>query len=377
MKGSKLMLAVVDANGSSGGVPPRLYTVNAGQSTSCIPNRQQNSFTISANISDTAQTCDPWGMTITGGIRPYTVTLAALNSPVMTNVTMGANDDRFTYINRADPGTTLLAAVSDVTGRYASGTATVKTAGSTNVDCIGLVTSSGNSTVIQQQMEEAARKADDDRRRRQVITGVCAAVGVIAGLALAAAAYWYYRRRNRQRQELEEAQPRKFEDSNGHEQYVSAIAFPHDASPSHSRSPKSAELSGSSVALMHAQYADAATFDPYQQTSNTESSRPHSDSTSSSGAGAGLSSRPSFAAFPTSSRRYNKAAEAGFRPSSSGSGSQRPMSSDGSSQVGSSSYPPTTHLLDDQPEIIIQHRDGGPTVRELPPPYADRGQRQG
>jgi hypothetical protein len=46
-------------------------------------------------------------MTISGGVKPYTVTLAALNSPIVTNVTMGTVDDFFTYINRADPGTRL------------------------------------------------------------------------------------------------------------------------------------------------------------------------------------------------------------------------------------------------------------------------------
>jgi hypothetical protein len=46
-------------------------------------------------------------MTISGGVKPYTVTLAALDSPIVTNVTLGLVDDFFTFINRANPDTQL------------------------------------------------------------------------------------------------------------------------------------------------------------------------------------------------------------------------------------------------------------------------------
>jgi hypothetical protein len=42
-----------------------------------------------ANVTDTLTTCQPWGLTIKGGTPPYNLTLAAVNSPVVTNVTMG------------------------------------------------------------------------------------------------------------------------------------------------------------------------------------------------------------------------------------------------------------------------------------------------
>lgn len=104
---------MVDANGSSGGVPPEFYTVVEGQTRSCIAPSTANftDFTVAANISNGADvtTCQPWGITIKGGTpKPYTLSLLALNSPVVTNVTMGPNDDVFTYINRADPGTSLI-----------------------------------------------------------------------------------------------------------------------------------------------------------------------------------------------------------------------------------------------------------------------------
>ncbi len=80
----------------------------AGQSITCIQSRDPPTFTVTSNITGDANTCDPWGLTIVGGVKPYNVTLAALSSPVITNVTMGGLDDRFTYINRADPNTILL-----------------------------------------------------------------------------------------------------------------------------------------------------------------------------------------------------------------------------------------------------------------------------
>jgi hypothetical protein len=117
------MLGMVDANGSAGGIAPILYSVIgkvhclsprnlyshlvAGTDKSCLPFALASNFVVKADISTTLSTCQPWSMTISGGVKPYTVTLAALDSPIITNVTMGPVDDLFTYINRANPGTRL------------------------------------------------------------------------------------------------------------------------------------------------------------------------------------------------------------------------------------------------------------------------------
>ena len=43
------------------------------------------------------------GFQISGnGQKPYTVSIAVANSPVVNNVTLGANDDQFTFSNHAD-----------------------------------------------------------------------------------------------------------------------------------------------------------------------------------------------------------------------------------------------------------------------------------
>ncbi|KAJ7312404.1 hypothetical protein DFH08DRAFT_654985, partial [Mycena albidolilacea] len=126
--GSQLLLQVVDSQGSSGGVPPNLFTVVAGQSTQCIPAASNDPpFTVEANVTDTLTTCQPWGIKIKGGTPPYDLTLAAVNSPLVINVTMGPADDQFTFIDRADPNTQLIG--MRLNGRWAVGTPIVKTNG--------------------------------------------------------------------------------------------------------------------------------------------------------------------------------------------------------------------------------------------------------
>lgn len=65
-------------------------------------------FTIISNVTGDLETCQPWGLTVQGGVPPYTVTLGALGSPVVTNVSMPLGDDSYTLINRAAPNEQLI-----------------------------------------------------------------------------------------------------------------------------------------------------------------------------------------------------------------------------------------------------------------------------
>ncbi|KAJ6546609.1 hypothetical protein B0H10DRAFT_1852161, partial [Mycena sp. CBHHK59/15] len=146
--GTQLALGVVDSHGNSGGVDAPLYMVTAGSTTQCIPSALTAPvFAVTANVTDALSTCQPWGLTIRGRTLPYNVTLAALNAPDVTNLTsistVGAADTVLTYINRATPSTQLIAAISDLNGRWATGSPMVRTQGSPNLDCIGMVSSSG------------------------------------------------------------------------------------------------------------------------------------------------------------------------------------------------------------------------------------------
>lgn len=125
--GSKLLLSVVDSTGGAGGVPTQLPTVIGlsfiycigwcsnpfifaeGQTTQCVSTPAESSpFTVKANVTSTLETCQPWGITVSGGTPPYKITLAQTGSFVVTNVTMPFGNNRFTFPNRALPGGSLI-----------------------------------------------------------------------------------------------------------------------------------------------------------------------------------------------------------------------------------------------------------------------------
>ncbi|KAJ7258496.1 hypothetical protein C8J57DRAFT_528442 [Mycena rebaudengoi] len=142
--GTRLFLGVVDSHGNTGGIATPLYTVTEGATTQCIQSETMV-FYMTANVTDVLTTCAPWGLTVHGGMPPYTLTLAALDSSSVTNVTLGPNGSEFTYINRANPGSQLIASVSDSNGRWATGSPMVRTQGSSNVSCHGLESTVGGS----------------------------------------------------------------------------------------------------------------------------------------------------------------------------------------------------------------------------------------
>lgn len=87
----------------------------AGPDTSCIqPIPISSIASVKANTTSLA-TCDPWGLTIKDGVKPYTIVLAALSASVTTNVTLNADEDLYTYINRAGPGGQLMGKLSQTT----------------------------------------------------------------------------------------------------------------------------------------------------------------------------------------------------------------------------------------------------------------------
>jgi len=397
--GTQLLLTVVDSQGSSGGVPPNLFTVVAGQTTQCIPPASNDPpFTVEANVTDTLTTCQPWGIKIKGGVPPYNLTLAAINSPIVTNVTMGPVDDQFTFIDRADPNTQLIAAVSDLNGRWALGTPIVKTKGSSNVDCIGLVSSSGNSTVIAAQ-EQAALATSNARKKTAVITGVVVTLVVL--LLLGGVGFYLYMRRRRMQQSAKELSPRQFEGGSPEAfqeigetgtQILSINAFIAPSSPTQPRSPKSP---GPSV-LSHTVSTSAASSGPGPSGRRFVAGPESNHSVSSQGSGLivrnpNLNRPAAFSSFPTASvRRSAKEIEAGlatgnsvdseyYDNSSIDSGSrviERSQSAAVPVPAPSARLPARSASMGASAapgeEIIFQHQDAG-VLRELPPPYADRG----
>jgi hypothetical protein len=344
--GSKLMLTMLDSNGSTGGVAPTLYGVIAGTDTSCLPSSPTSQFTVQANVTTSVKTCQPWGLTIKGGVQPYNISLVALDSPVVTNVTMGPLDDVFTFIDRADPNTQLAATVNDATGTYASGTPIVSTTGSSNVDCVGLVSTSGNSTQMAAQAAAQAavnRTRARSRRRKDIIVGVV--VGLVGSVVIVAAIICLMARSRRTERGVmvgQDTRPRLFEV----EQAIPVTA--------------QSDLRNSSRKALMANSPSSPTADTPGGSSSSGSgpNRLLQDSDTSASAhfpddaAAGGSSPPG---------RRNKAVSAYMRATRSVGEVLRPALRRGRDPVDP----------DLEPDIIIQHRDGG-VVQELPPPYARR-----
>ncbi|EKM55034.1 uncharacterized protein PHACADRAFT_208564 [Phanerochaete carnosa HHB-10118-sp] len=137
VRGSQIMLAVIDSAGNTGGVSKILFDVTAGSDTSCLSAPSPSSAVLQANVSDSLFACQPWGLAVTGGKQPYTVVLSQLDSAAIIVATMEDGDDVFTYINRGDPGWQMMASVYDATGQWGTSTGVVQST-SSDATCPGL-----------------------------------------------------------------------------------------------------------------------------------------------------------------------------------------------------------------------------------------------
>ncbi|KAF7358402.1 hypothetical protein MVEN_00890400 [Mycena venus] len=199
--GTLLLLGVVDSLGTSGGIDTGVYTVVGGSTTQCIPSDSRPAFTITSNLTSgsTLSTCDGWQLSIQGGTPPYKVTLAPSNSADVVNVTLRPNDSVFNYLNQSPPGSQLLGAVSDSTGRWATDGPTVQTSGSKDTTCNGLSSSSGpatSSSPVNSPSDSPAAHSGISRKTIAIIGGSVG--GAVLLLALAAVFLCARHRRDRE-----------------------------------------------------------------------------------------------------------------------------------------------------------------------------------
>jgi hypothetical protein len=401
--GSTLMLNVVDSQGNGGGIPPQLYTVVVGQTTECIISGNNTGFTVSANITDTVNTCQPWGLRIQGGVPPYNLSLAQVNSPVVTNVTIPNGLNGYTYINRATPGYLLLAAVSDVTGRYAFGTPTVNPTGSDDISCGSLNSEPGNSTLLDEAQAAASNAtASAKRKRAATLAGVLTPLFILLFGGFVFWGYCYYKRQKKIRKELTPEpltfpEPKVIEEAGSDAGASIGVGAESRVLPNNEFAARSASSPSPPLNPFVTDAERAASRDGSTSQSVNNVSRPNSGS-----------SRRGFANFPTTSVRNppsRKAIEAGFvidrsSPNSGHSSStantmplqpprnpsasvQRSQSAQVAGNIPLPSRMPTrsatfsatrSSSLVSEPEYVIQHKDGG-RFRELPPPYAERRSR--
>ncbi|EJD00482.1 uncharacterized protein FOMMEDRAFT_159184 [Fomitiporia mediterranea MF3/22] len=194
--GSSLLLTVADSQGFSGGEAQSVYNISAGKS-SCLPSPPSTNITLVANIStsDPLETCELLGLRVFGGQKPYIISLAAVNSPMVTNVTLGSNDDLLTWPNRADPNGQVMAAVSDAKDVWGTSTGLFKTTGPrVTDDTCKLNTSTGNSTNINQHLPQPSKS------HTAIIAGLIIPVVV---LCLAGVAFYLWCKRQQMRRERE------------------------------------------------------------------------------------------------------------------------------------------------------------------------------
>ncbi|KAG2127600.1 uncharacterized protein EDB93DRAFT_201940 [Suillus bovinus] len=97
--GSQLLLALVDSFGNSGGVLPTVFTVASG-SSDCLP--ALPTFAVSPTIITNVtriEPCGSWQMSISGGIPPYTITLASPGASSLRHFAMPQEATLISFIN--------------------------------------------------------------------------------------------------------------------------------------------------------------------------------------------------------------------------------------------------------------------------------------
>ncbi|XP_006457077.1 hypothetical protein AGABI2DRAFT_122950 [Agaricus bisporus var. bisporus H97] len=196
--GTTFMLQLMDSTGSTGGATDiwkvtKSEFLNGSDSTNinvksigkgttgntdCAAPPPPAYFFVSSNMTEdgerTLETCEPWRLNINGGEPPYTVVLTATNSPVLTNVTVPEGNNALVYVNRADPNTVLFAGAVDRFGRWATGTQSIKTSGSTDYTCIGF------RTIATTQEELDILNPKEFKRKRRLLAIACISAGLFS-----------------------------------------------------------------------------------------------------------------------------------------------------------------------------------------------------
>lgn len=352
--GTQLLLQVVDSEGVTGGIENDPFVSVAGSSTACVqadsPNAESaQAFSISANItgpSDRLATCDYWGLTVTGGQWPYTWSLVASQSPVVTNVTsVSEKEDTFTYVNRADPERIFLVAASDATGKYAYGRTAVNTTGSADVACRGRAPSLGNSQEIARNAENEPEESSSSSKRGVIIGAAIGGIVFFVLVILALFFFWRRKKRSQQRKDIN-LMPTGFSGGIGLREYSIEPFSPYTATTPYTDS------------------FGAKPMASYNQSHNRQSS-----------------STPLVGDLNRMSKREEMLAYSRYRDSNPSTSSQEhawqqhqqaASTSNGHDRRSAAGSRRARDDGEEEEEIVIQHRDAGAVnVREVPPAYAD------
>ena len=223
---------------------------------------------------------------------------------------------------------------------------------------MGLVSSSGNSTIIKKAQDAANAAAAAHKRRRSIAIGVSVTLASLVLLGLSVAVFLWMRKRQRlNREEEASLTPHQFVGVEKTPDQVLSVGSDLNSFPRLGPSGKAALVAVSTSEAPSSPYQ--ASNPPGLSPSDTDPN-PNTSTTLTVTNADSQSSASGFTNFPTTPIRRNpKAAEAGDTTRLSGSEHPDSVSS-------------PVDRIEEEGEIVFQHRDAGRAVRELPPPYLDR-----
>ncbi|KAL5483477.1 hypothetical protein ACEPAI_8709 [Sanghuangporus weigelae] len=175
-QGTQILFYIVDGAGNMS--DEGLSAVLAGNTTNCRPTQVQSNFKVSVDSSQDA-TCDDLIVSMSGGTKPYTVTVVG---DTVLNYTLGENDNSFDYVNQNAPGESFIITASDAKGQWAVGTNLISSVGSTDLSC------------PRKESTGLSSSASSSSDKGPIIGGIIGGFVVLL-LAIGTATYFYLKRR--------------------------------------------------------------------------------------------------------------------------------------------------------------------------------------
>ncbi|KZS94132.1 hypothetical protein SISNIDRAFT_549342 [Sistotremastrum niveocremeum HHB9708] len=133
VKESNVLLEVIDANGSSGGVTS-LFHIEKGPVCTCQTPGTWSPVEIHPNVTS-LNTRDALELDFQGGTPPYSVTITSEGLAVVSNLTLAPNEHEFVWTDQLSPGSIVIATVHDANDQYAVGTSIITLGGSPGLNC--------------------------------------------------------------------------------------------------------------------------------------------------------------------------------------------------------------------------------------------------
>jgi len=206
--GSLLVMTMFDSIGNSGGVLTETYTVagsKTGANASCISSPSSPILTVTSNATSKINTCDVVRLSISGGQKPYMVSIAETNSEAPFNISMGAKDDIYSWVNNLTPGNQVILSAFDANGNYGQSTTLMTLTGTTNTHCSITSSSSTNATNGSNNDNNSGGSGQGKGDNSNGDSKRSSKTGIIAGVAIAAffAVFfgliaWFFIRRRKQ-----------------------------------------------------------------------------------------------------------------------------------------------------------------------------------